>query len=183
MRITSGEFKGRIIKVPKIPNIRPSTERIREAIFSILGADIIEANVADLFCGSGALGLEALSRGAEKALFVDLHRISTAAVRDNIKLLELENRTRVLNMNVLEIRASHLKGIKVIFADPPYHKGYCERLLSHLSLQKIAWYGILMLEHEAPWSYVGADYEIAKRIDFGDSAVTFLIRFKPESDE
>ena len=183
MRIAGGEFKGRIIKVPKIPNIRPSTERIREAIFSVLGADIIEANVADLFCGSGALGFEALSRGAEKALFVDLHRSSTAAVRDNIKLLELEDRTKILNMNVLDIRASHLKNINIIFADPPYHKGYCERLLSHLSLLKIAWYGILMLEHEAPWSYVGDDYKIAKQIEFGDSAVTFLMRFMPELSE
>jgi 16S rRNA (guanine966-N2)-methyltransferase len=182
MRIAGGEFKGRIIKVPKFPNIRPSTERIREAIFSVLGTDIIDSNVADLFCGSGALGLEALSRGAERALFVDLHRNSTAVVRDNIKFLELESRTIILNMNVLDIRASHLKDINIIFADPPYHKGFCERLISHLSLQKIAWYGILVLEHEALWSYFGDDYKIAKRIDFGDSAVTFLIKFRPKSN-
>ena len=183
MRIAGGEYKGRIIKVPKIPNIRPSTERIREAIFSVLGADIIDANVADLFCGSGALGIEALSRGAGKALFVDLDRGSIAVVRENIKSLELESRAKIVNMNVLHIRGAYLKEINIIFADPPYHNGYGERLISHLSLPKTEWYGILALEHEADWSYVGDDFKIAKRSDFGDSAVTFLVRFVPKSNE
>jgi 16S rRNA (guanine966-N2)-methyltransferase len=182
MRIAGGEYKGRILKVPKISNIRPSTEKTREAIFSVLGGDILDAKVADLFCGSGALGLEALSRGAESALFVDLHPASIANVKENIRALGLESRTRVMVKNALNLRQSILDGIRIIFADPPYNMGYAERLVSLLSLQKSLWHGILVLEHEPKWNYDGEKFDLAKRLEFGDSAVSFLLGPK-EPDE
>jgi 16S rRNA (guanine966-N2)-methyltransferase len=178
MRIAGGSLKGRIIETPKIRNIRPSTEKTREAIFSILGTDVLGIKVADLFCGSGALGLEALSRGASFALFMDVHRGSTDIVRGNIKKLKLENQARAMTMNVFEIRPKHLDGIKMIFADPPYGGGYASKLVTLLSLPKFEWYGILVLEHESTWHYEEENFQILKRARFGDTSVSFLIREK-----
>jgi 16S rRNA (guanine966-N2)-methyltransferase len=178
MRIAGGEFRGRIIKAPKIPNIRPSTEKTREAIFSVLGGDILDARVADLFCGSGALGLEALSRGAASALFVDINSACITSVKENIRTLGLEPHSKVMTMNALGLRASHLNGLGIIFADPPYKMGYAERLVALLSLQKLLWHGILVLEHEPKWFYEGDRFELAKRLEFGDTAVSFLLGLK-----
>jgi 16S rRNA (guanine966-N2)-methyltransferase len=176
MKITGGKFRGRILKVPKNAHIRPSTEKIREAIFSSLGDDIIEANIVDLFCGSGALGLEGLSRGAKTAVFIDSDSGAINTVRENIRVLGAESQARAMVMNILHLRPSKLEPYKVIFADPPYKKRYSEILL--LSLQKSRWHGILVLEHEAEWSYAGSDFDLLNRLDFGDSSVSFLFRSK-----
>jgi len=176
MRIAGGIFKGRTIITPNIRNIRPSTEKTREAIFSALGADLIEASVADLFCGSGALGLEALSRGARSALFVDSSLSATSTVRENIAKLKIEPLSKVMTMNALNLRPKHLQGIGVIFADPPYRGGHAMKLLTLLSLPKFDWYGILVLEHEADCVVTGGNYELLRRLKFGETAVSFLIR-------
>lgn len=175
MKIVAGEFGGRNLKVPKIPHIRPSTEKTREAIFSSLGADILDAYVADLFCGSGALGLEALSRGAKSALFVDIHPAAIAIVRQNIHKLGLESRSKVMTRNALNLRPAHLEQIGIIFADPPYKMGYATRLIALLSLQKFAWHGILVIEHEPNWHYDGDKFELVKILKFGDTAASFLL--------
>ncbi len=178
MKIVAGEFGGRIIKVPNIPHIRPSTEKTRKAIFSALGDDIIDASIADLFCGSGALGIEALSRGAKNALFVDIHPAAIATVKQNIRLLELESRCKVMTLNALNLRPVHLSQTGIIFADPPYKLGYADRLVKLLSLQKFAWHGILVIEHEPKWHYDGEEFELLKKLAFGDTQVSFLFRPK-----
>jgi 16S rRNA (guanine966-N2)-methyltransferase len=174
MRIAGGEFKGRLIKTPRSTNLRPSTQKTREAIFSSLGQDVKGARVADLFCGSGALGLEALSRGASHSLFVDSSRIATATVRENIRMLDLDSRAKAVSMNVLHLRPRHLAAVDIIFADPPYRKGYPERLTALLSLPKFSYRGILVLEHECEWRYAGSYFELLKEIDSGDSTVSIL---------
>lgn len=118
---------------------RPSTDRLREALFSILGQRVVDARVMDLFSGSGALGLEALSRGAARCEFIDESRESAFVVRKNIKSLELGN-ARVVNQDVFR----YLNGVSsdsydLIFADPPYWKSGADRdyvfdLLSHEKL-------------------------------------------------
>jgi 16S rRNA (guanine966-N2)-methyltransferase len=174
MKITGGQFRGRNLKIPKNAHIRPSTEKIREAIFSSLGEDIIDANIADLFCGSGALGLEGLSRGAKTALLIDSDSSAVNTVRENISVLGMESKARAMVMNILHLRPSKLEPYGILFADPPYKKRYAEFLL--LSLQKSRWHGILILEHESEWNYAGAEFRLLKRLDFGDSAVSFLFR-------
>jgi 16S rRNA (guanine966-N2)-methyltransferase len=176
IRIAGGLYKGRTIKVPNTKNIRPSTEKTREAIFSALGADIIDASVADLFCGSGALGLEALSRGARKALFVDSSHGSTAAARQNVELLGVGEVARVMTMNVFNLRPKHLQDVGIVFADPPYRGGYAQKLTVLLSLPKFEWYGILILEHETDWGFKGDGYRLLRRLDFGETSVSFLLR-------
>lgn len=174
MRIAGGELKGRVIKAPSSGNSRPSTERTREAIFSVLGDDIIDVMIADLFCGSGALGLEALSRGATSALFVDSSKAAIKAVRQNIAELGLVGQADVIEKNALHLRGGRLKGVSIIFADPPYEKGYGDSLITLLCLKKISFDGILVLEHEKGWEYDGSHCEIMRRLDFGNSSVTFM---------
>ena len=174
MKITGGQLRGRTLKVPKNAHIRPSTEKIREAIFSSLGEDIIDADIADLFCGSGALGLEGISRGAKTALFLDSDSAAVNTVRENISALGLESRCRAMIANILHLRPSKLEPYGIIFADPPYKKRYAEILL--LSLQKSRWHGILILEHESEWEYRSSEFKVLRRLDFGDSAVSILFK-------
>ncbi len=178
MRIVGGALKGRTIRVPGGKGLRPSTDKIRGAIFSVLGDDITGSSVADLFCGSGALGLEALSRGADRAVFVDSSKEAVSIVKHNIKELELQTRSEVKAMDVFNIRPSMLENVSIIFADPPYRKLYGDKLISLLSLKKFACDGIITLEHENEWSYRGSEFKILKRIDFGDSSVSFLMGTK-----
>jgi len=176
MRICAGEFKGRAIKIPKSNQIRPTTDKLREAIFSSLGDDIIDSPVADLFCGSGSLGLEALSRGASTALFVDDDRNSICTLKENVEKLKVWPRAKIMAMNVFKIRPAYLSTCKIIFADPPYKQGYLDRLIVFLSLPKAQWGGIMVLEHETEWSFPGGGISLLKRIDSGDSAVSIFLK-------
>lgn len=174
MRITGGQLKGRRITVPPGRGVRPSTDRLREAIFSIIGGDIQGAGVADLFCGSGALGIEAISRGADYALFIDSSRPHIANLKKNLETLGIADKSDMKVMDALNIRAKLLEGISIVFADPPYRKGMGDKLISLFCLPKFEWYGILVLEHEAGWSYTGENVRILKRKDHGDMAVSFF---------
>jgi len=174
MRITGGQLKGRRISVPQGRAIRPSTDRLREAIFSIIGGDIQGARVADLFCGSGALGIEAISRGADHALFIDSSRPHIVNLKKNLEILGIADKSDIKVMDALSVNAKLLKGISIVFADPPYRKGMGDKLISLFCLPKFEWYGILALEHEAGWSYSGGDMRILKRKDHGDMAVSFF---------
>jgi 16S rRNA (guanine966-N2)-methyltransferase len=174
MRIVGGALRGRHIRVPAGRDLRPSTDKTRGAIFSVLGDDIACSRVADFFCGSGALGLEALSRGANHAVFVDSSKEAIRAVRHNLRELQLQSKAEIKSMDVFKIRQSSLEGISIVFADPPYGKRYGDNLLSLLCLKKFAYGGIIVLEHESEWSYAGSEFRILKRVDFGDSSVSFL---------
>ncbi len=175
MRIAGGILKGRHIRVPGGRNLRPSTDKIRGAIFSVLGDDIIGSRVADLFCGSGALGLEALSRGAAHAVFVDSSKEAISTVKQNLKDLELQDRAETRSMDVFDIRPLSLENVSIILADPPYRKLFGDKLISLLSLKKFDYDGIIVLEHENEWSFGGSEFQVPKRIDFGDSSVSFLL--------
>lgn len=174
MRIVGGELSGRIIRIPRSRAFRPSTERTREAIFSALGGDIAGAVVADLFCGSGALGIEALSRGASSALFVDSSNMAVKAVRENIAKLGLRSCALIHKIDVFRMNPGILNGISIIFADPPYGMGYGERLMSLLCLKKPVVDGILVLEHEKGRDFAESVFEVMRRLKLGDTAVTFF---------
>jgi 16S rRNA (guanine966-N2)-methyltransferase len=128
MRIVGGEFRSRTLDAPKGDHTRPTTDRVREALFSILEArtDLRGTHVLDLYAGTGALGLEALSRGAATCTFVEQHRPALDALRRNIANLALEPRTRVLRAGVETALRDVLRTDqafqlpKLIFADPPY---------------------------------------------------------------
>jgi 16S rRNA (guanine966-N2)-methyltransferase len=117
LRITGGELGGRRIHAPKGSKLRPTTERVREAVFSILG-DVSGARVLDLFCGTGALAIEALSRGAAEATLVDTH---PAAARRNLESLELTGRAKAVKADAGRfLRRAEEASYDLVLCDPPY---------------------------------------------------------------
>lgn len=131
MRIAGGEFRGRVLKVPKSDKIRPTEERVREALFNIVQTEIAGADFLDLFAGSGAVGLEALSRGAASATFIEMERRHVAVLKENLATLGL-NATVVVSDVWRYLARYSGPGFSMAFADPPYalgaEKGYREML-------------------------------------------------------
>ena len=131
VRITGGDFRGRVLRIPKSGDIRPTQDRVREALFSILAPELAGAAFLDLFAGSGAVGIEALSRGAESATFVERSRQHLESIRANLALLGVAG--DVIAADVYRWMASYTgPGFTIGFADPPYalgeEKGYASVL-------------------------------------------------------
>ncbi|MGD0981887.1 MAG: 16S rRNA (guanine(966)-N(2))-methyltransferase RsmD [Solirubrobacteraceae bacterium] len=118
MRVVGGEYGGRRLEAPRGRATRPTSERTREAVFSMLG-DINGARVLDLFAGSGALGIEALSRGAAHATFVDRARPAIAAITRNLEQLGLRERAQITQLDV-RVLEPHSASYDLVFVDPPY---------------------------------------------------------------
>lgn len=123
MRIISGQFKGRKLKTLDGMNTRPTADRVKESLFNILGSRVYDANVLDLFAGSGSLGLEALSRGAVNCVFVDSSKAAINIVEENIKLCRQEKNSRLINKDYMEALKLINEKFDIIFVDPPYSKG------------------------------------------------------------
>ena len=132
MRITGGEFGGRNLKVPKSDAIRPTQDRVREALFNIVQCEIGGADFLDLFAGSGAVGIEALSRGAKSATFVEMSRRHLAVLNENLAMLGNCASTVVAAEVYRWLAAYSGSGFSIGFADPPYalgeEKGYAQVL-------------------------------------------------------
>ena len=168
LRIIAGEFKGRRLKTPTGRTVRPTGERVREAWFSILQQAIPGARVLDLFAGSGALGFEALSRGAVSVEFVETHKASLATIRENAAILKVADRMTIHRADAVGF-AKRLQphAFDVAFADPPYATDDAERLVA--VFRAIPFARIFAIEHEANRAVGGDDTR-----KYGDTAVTFL---------
>src|SRR5439155_22007653 len=131
VRIIAGEFKGRRLRTPAGDRTRPTADRVREAWLSILQQPVRGARALDLYAGSGALGLEALSRGAVSADFVEVSRHALAALKANIKTLAVEDRTVIHRVDALQFAERlHPGQYDVAFADPPYAGEHAARLVA-----------------------------------------------------
>lgn len=138
MRIITGRARGARLKTPKGLSTRPTSDRVKESLFSILGGRVVGLRVLDLFAGTGSLGLEALSRGAASAVFVD--RVTAEIVRDNAEHTRLAESARVIRGDVFAAMArlsSEGEVFDLVFCDPPYHKGLWERALAVLDASTI----------------------------------------------
>ncbi len=167
MRIISGTFGGRTLRVPKGSRVRPTADRVREAWMSILGPELDGARVLDLYAGSGALGLEALSRGASAAAFVETSSPSLEALRANIAALGAAERATVHRGDALRFAEALQEGsFDVAFADPPYSHDAAERLVALFRSRPFT--RILSVEHPATRGVAGDE---TRR--YGDTAVTF----------
>ena len=168
LRIVAGEFGGRRRDAPADSRVRPTADRVREAWFSILGARIPGARVLDLFAGSGALGLEALSRGAVHVDFVELNGPSLRALKANVALLGTEERVTIQRGDAVRYAAQLPAGaFDVALADPPYTVDFAERIIA--LFRKVPFAGILAVEHRADRVVDGDE---TRR--WGDTAVTFV---------
>ncbi|KPL07582.1 hypothetical protein AMJ86_04000 [bacterium SM23_57] len=134
MKITGGQWKGRNIKVPR--GIRPTTSRSKEVLFALIHDWIPESTVIDLFCGSGALGIEALSRGADHVFFIDRSHRSTQAVNDNIEMMEIFEFCTVIPgdaFTMIRKLSSHGHQVDLILADPPYGTQLTQKIVRTVS--------------------------------------------------
>jgi 16S rRNA (guanine966-N2)-methyltransferase len=128
MRIVGGRFRGRAIAAPRTRDIRPTSDRLRESLFNILAHayddPVTGARVLDLFAGTGALGLEAMSRGAAFALFVDDGAEARALIRENVEALGLGGTTKILRRDATKLGAAYpIEPFSLVFLDPPYGRG------------------------------------------------------------
>lgn len=151
MRIITGSAKGTKLKTPQGFNTRPTADRIKESLFNILGPKIKDALVLDLFAGTGNLGLEALSRGARRSVFVDHNSTSVSVIKENSVRTKLMEKTEVCRGDVLKtlLRLKHEKRFfDIIFCDPPYNEGLVQQVLTFLDVNPLLHPGgLLILEH------------------------------------
>ncbi len=182
MRIIAGEFKGRKLNVPRGNEMRPTLDRVKESLFSMLGENVVGARVLDLFCGSGALGLEALSRGAERAVLVDISRHARLAVRKNVETLAIGDRVAFLGIDVCralrKLAAREDKPtFELIFADPPYFQGFAKPVFKALAAAGLlAPDGLVIYEHhkkETPVNDIRG-WEVVRQRRTGDTMMTFF---------
>ncbi len=147
VRIVGGKFAGRDLMSPDDPRVRPTAERVRAALLDMLSAELKDARVLDLFAGTGALGLEALSRGARQADFVEFRPASLHALRANVALLRLRARVRIFKRDALPFAAALQEdSYDVAFADPPYGSRMLDRVIA--SWQAVRFSRVLAVEHE-----------------------------------
>lgn len=146
MRIVAGKFAGRDLTSPRDFRVRPTAEHVRAALLDLLAPDLKEARVLDLFAGTGALGLEAISRGAKSADFVETRPSSLHALRSNIGLLRLAKVTRVFKRDALPFAGALVEGsYEVAFADPPYESRMLDRVID--TWRERPFSAVLAVEH------------------------------------
>jgi 16S rRNA (guanine966-N2)-methyltransferase len=181
MRIVGGDLRGRPLAAPRDRAIRPTTDRTREAVFNVLAHRFPEklagARVLDLFAGTGALGLEALSRGAAYALFIEESAEGRGLIRTNVEAFGLTGRTKIFRRDATALgEAGTVAPFGLLFADPPYGKGLGERALQ--SARAGGWLapGALCVVEEkaaAPFD-PGKGFTLLDERGYGETAIRFL---------
>ena len=189
MRVVAGTQKGRRLKEPEGQDLRPTPARVREALLAILAHRTQGARVLDLYAGTGALGLESLSRGAHQVVFVENHVASARILRENVTRCGLDEQCIVVTQDVETFLSAppsfgEPPAFDMIFADPPYHATDLVRLLERLSLSgKIASRGMVILEHffkhPVP-NRIGA-LTRTRQSRYGDTMLTFFQRSPEET--
>lgn len=175
MRIVGGKYRHRLIVFPEDSHTRPTKDRIREAIFSALG-DISNTKVLDLYAGSGAMGLEALSRGAKKATFVDISNFAIKAIKENVSSLKLnDDEYQIIkdkDIAALEIFKNSKQQFDIVFLDPPYEQGEYQKIVE-LLLEKdlLAKNAILVIEANREIQLEKIDYQKNKAYHYGEISV------------
>jgi len=186
MRIISGKYKRRKLITPRNLSIRPTTDKQRESLFNILADDVVNTRVLDLYAGTGALGIEAISRGAQSAVFVDNNRQAIQIIKKNIKQLEIGSQTTVFQRDINR-NLSCLGGYQfdLIFMDPPYQHDYIDRTLIQLCQKNcLADHSLIVAEHaisdqmSIPDDLVRIDYRV-----YGQTQFSFLEQSRANASE
>ena len=181
MRVVGGELKGRNIVGPASRDIRPTADRLRESVFNILvhayDDPFQDARVLDLFAGTGALGIEAISRGAVFTLFVDNGAEARALLRNNVEALALGGVTKVYRRDATNLGPAHpMEPFSLVFLDPPYGQGLAEKALA--SLRDGGWLkpnALLVVEEAKAAAFAAPDgYEELERRVYDDTEFVFL---------
>ncbi|RJP95670.1 MAG: 16S rRNA (guanine(966)-N(2))-methyltransferase RsmD [Desulfobacteraceae bacterium] len=182
MRIISGDFKGKKLASLRGTATRPTADRVRESIFNIRAAEIQNSAVLDLFAGTGALGLEALSRGAASAVFIDSEIPAVKTIQKNIDNCRVNNRARVIRWDIrrnLNCLSPAIPVFDLVFMDPPYNANFMTVTLTHLSKQGVLKHNAsIIVEHASMEPIVSgiAGFELTDQRIYGKTVVSFLRR-------
>lgn len=173
MRVITGKARGVQLKTPEGMLTRPTADRVKEALFSIINFDIPGAKVLDLFGGTGQLGIEALSRGAERAVFVDSRENACQLIRENLRRAKLEG--TVIRSDYMDYLDRCRETFSIILLDPPYAEVYLENALKRITeIDILQTNGIIVTERpvgkELPWEYPG--YLRSKDYKYGKTLLT-----------
>ena len=176
MRVITGKARGIQLKTPDGMLTRPTTDRVKEALFSVIQFDIPGARVLDLFGGTGQLGIEALSRGAKSAVFVDAREDACKLIRENLKRTRLQEDARVVRSDYLDYLSRCREQYDIIFLDPPYAEVFLENSLNRITeIDILHSGGIIVAERplgkELPWDYPG--YTRSRDYQYGKILLTF----------
>ena len=173
MRVITGTARGVQLKTPEGMLTRPTADRVKEALFSIINFDIPGAKVLDLFGGTGQLGIEALSRGAERSVFVDAREDACKLIRENLRRTKLEG--TVVRSDYMDYLNRCKETFSIIFLDPPYAEAYLENAIKRITeIDILQTDGIIVAERpvgkELPWKFDG--YQRSKDYKYGKTLLT-----------
>ncbi len=179
MRVITGSARGRKLKEPKDDSIRPTTDRVKEAIFSIIQFELEGRRVLDLFGGTGQMGIEALSRGAAHCTFVDLRKDACQLIRDNLEISGFENSSKVVQSDYQGFLNSTKDRYDVVILDPPYETEMIKKSLQTITtIDKLAENGIIVCENRSNsvWPATEAPYVLQKEYRYGKISVALYRR-------
>lgn len=179
MRVISGKARGLKLNAPKNDDVRPTTDRVKESLFNMINSYMMESEILDLFAGTGSLGIECLSRGADRCVFVDSSKESIGIIKANIKKARVEAESTVLNSDFKSaIKSLSLKNqsFDVIFMDPPYYKNMFSEALSGVDQYNLLKEeGIIIVEHDTKDEFPDSIGRLYKSKDkkYGNTTITF----------
>ena len=175
MRVITGKARGVVLKTPEGMQTRPTTDRVKEAMFSIIQFDVPGCRVLDLFGGTGQLGIEALSRGAKSAVFVDASDTACKLIKENLRRTKLEDTAHVARSDYMEYLRRCREKFDIIFLDPPYAEIFLENSLNCITeIDILQTNGIIVterpLEKDLPWNFPG--FNRSKDYKYGNTLIT-----------
>lgn len=173
MRIVGGKYKGRVLCSFNGKDVRPTSDMVRESLFNILQFKIINATFLDLFCGTGAMGIEALSRGAKSVVFNDSSRESINLLKCNLQKCKVEEPYQIKNRDAISLLLSESEVFDIIYIDPPYSTDLGKRALEQVSA-RLSESGIAIYEDEKPFTDVVEGLKITDTRKYGRAYLTFF---------
>ncbi len=183
MRVITGKARGKHLEAPSGFDVRPTTDKVKEAIFSAIQFELEDAYVLDLFSGSGQMGIEALSRDAEYAVFTDNSKRSLDIIKENIKNTGFEKQSKVINTNALDFLSTTSMKFDIVFIDPPYKMGLADEALKSVG-KVMNKGGRVICEHEKEFTPANEynNIHIKKTYKYGKISVTIFTAGEEEDE-
>jgi 16S rRNA (guanine966-N2)-methyltransferase len=178
VRVIAGTAKGRLLKAVPGTGTRPTTDKVKEAIFSMIGPYFEGGLGLDLFAGTGGLGIEALSRGMDRVIFIDMDKTSIQVVEDNLRTLGFIEQAEVYRneaQRALKVLAKRGLKLDLVFLDPPYRMKQIDEIMQQMQqLEMLQDQAVVLVEHEAGYAYADeiGQFQVRKRSIYGETAIT-----------
>jgi len=176
LRVISGSARGSKLLCPDGLSVRPTHDRVKEAVFSMLGHEIVRANALDLFAGTGSLGIESLSRGASSCVFVDISPISLSVVKENLHKTHLTDKATLLKSDYISFLTHTDSCFDIIFLDPPYREGYLQTAISLIAKRHLLKSGgLLYCETDTELDFpIPENFSVVRNKKYGRARVLLL---------